>query len=494
MRPTVKFLEADIIVQILAEACNVLCQLGIEIQNQALLSLLADHGARIDAVKSRAYFPGDLVERALATAPSAFKLFDIFGRETHHFSGDHFYFTPGSAAVNILDYDTQTIRQPKSKDYIDYTKIVHQLEHIASQSTALIPADVPEAISDSYRLFLSLLYGQKPVITGAFSIEALAIIREMLLAIRGTVKHLQEKPLAVLTCCPTSPLKWNEVASQNLVDCARASIPVEVVTMPLAGFSAPVTLTGTVIQHTVEVLSGIVISQVINPGTPVLYGGSPAIFDIRCETTPMGAVESMMISCANNEIAKYLGLPSQAYIALSDAKHLDAQAGLESAMGATLAALSGINNISGPGMLDFENCQSLEKLVVDNEICGMTYRLAAGIEPKDDFPSLPLLQELLAEEHLLIAKHTRRYLKKEHYFPGPVINRASRPRWIDEGSKTLRHRAHEEVIRLRQDYQPPALAAEIKKDLIRLMEQAARQHGLEQLPEPCPGYVEGQNA
>ena len=112
------------------------------------------------------------------------------------------------------------------------------------------------------------------------------------------------------------------------------------------------------IQHTAETLSGVVISQLANPGTPVLYGGSPAIFDMRFETTPMGAVETMMIDCAYNEIGTALGMPTQGYIALSDAKRLDAQAGLESSMGATLAALSGINNVSGPGMLDFESCHS----------------------------------------------------------------------------------------------------------------------------------------
>jgi len=87
-----------------------------------------------------------------------------------------------------------------------------------------------------------------------------------------------------------------------------------------------------------------------------------------------------------------------------------------------LAALSGINSISGPGMLDFESCQSLEKLVVDNEICGMTYRLLEGIQPREDFPALPLLQELLRDKHLLIADHTRRYLRSEIAFPGPTID------------------------------------------------------------------------
>ena len=249
------------------------------------------------------------------------------------------------------------------------------LRHIAAQSTAFIPADVAEEISDSYRLFLSLLYCEKPVVTGAFTIESFEIMRDMQLAVRGSEKALREKPLTIFSCCPTSPLKWSEITSQNLLDCARYHIPVEFIAMPLSGFMAPVTLIGTLIQHTAETLSGVVIGQLASPGTPMLYGGSPAIFDVRYETTPMGAVETEMIDCAYSEIGKRLGMPTQAYIAFSDAKQLDAQAGLETAMGATLAALSGINSISGPGMLDFESSQSLEKLVLDNEICGMVLRL-----------------------------------------------------------------------------------------------------------------------
>ena len=252
--------------------------------------------------------------------------------------------------------------------------------------------------------------------------------------------------------------------------------------MPLSGFMAPVTLVGSLVQQTAENLSGVVISQLVNPGAPILYGGSPAIFDVRFETTPMGAVETMMLDCANSEIGKRLGMPTQGYIALSDAKQLDAQAGLETGVGATLAALSGINSISGPGMLDFESCLSLEKLVLDDEICGMTYRLLRGIEPREDFPSIPILEELRREKHLLIADHTRRYLREEIGFPGMVIDRANRERWAADGHLTLRERAGLEVSRLVERYKPSRLPAEARSELTRLMAAEARRYGMETLP------------
>ena len=483
MRPIIRFLDEELVEKIVSEAVTILCTLGVEINNGGVLSMLSDHGARVEAGTNRAILTESIVEEALKRAPGSFGLFDVHGGETHDFSGNNVYFTPGSAALNILDYDAREMRRPSTDDYVAYVKLVDQLEHIASQSTAFIPADVHEEISDSYRLYLSLLYGRKPVVTGTFTIDAFPVMKDLQLAVRGTEENLREKPLTIFSCCPTSPLKWSDVTSQNVVDCARYSIPVEYISMPLSGFMAPVTLTGTLIQHTAETLSGIVISQFSNPGTPVLYGGSPAIFDVRYETTPMGAVETMMIDCAYNEIGKHLGLPTQAYISLSDAKQLDAQAGLESGMGATLAALAGINNISGPGMLDFESCQSLEKLVLDNEICGMTYRLIEGIEPREDFPALPIFQELIAEKHLLISKHTRRYLKEEHFFPGVVIDRANRERWKEEGGLTLGERAHGAVEKMLADYEPTSLPDETRRALRSLMESEAGRHGQDKLPE-----------
>lgn len=482
MRPKVRFLDDELIEKILGEARIILHELGMEIHNDSVMKMLAENGARVDLNTKRAFFTDDLIDRALKDTPGSFKLYDVAGNQTHDFSGDNVYFTPGSAAINILDNNSQRMRKPTSDDYVRYAKLMTKLPHMASQSTAFIPADVHEKISDSHRLFLSLLFCDKPVVTGAFTIEAFEIMKDLQVAVRGDEARLKAKPLTILSVCPTAPLKWSDVTSQNLVDCARYSIPVEYISMPLAGFMSPVTLVGSIIQHTAETLSGIVISQLVNPGTPVLYGGSPAIFDVRYETTPMGAIETMMIDCAYSEIGKHLGIPTQAYIGLSDAKQLDTQAGLETSMGATLAVLAGINNISGPGMLDFESCQSLEKLVVDNEICGMTLRMARGVEPKEDFPALPHFQELLAEKHLLISDHSRRWLRDEHYFTGATINRANRSRWQEEGGLTLGQRAAAEVERLLSEYEPPALPEETKREMIKLMKTEAERFGMETLP------------
>jgi trimethylamine--corrinoid protein Co-methyltransferase len=133
-------------------------------------------------------------------------------------------------------------------------------------------------------------------------------------------------------------------------------------------------------------------------------------------------------------------------------------------------------------MLDFESCQSLEKLVVDNEICGMTLRLARGIEPKEDFPSIPIFEELLRDKHLLIASHTRKYLHDEHYFPGAVIDRANSSRWAEEGSLTIGDRAKMEIERLLKAWEPTGLSDDVLAEMTGLMKAEAAKYGMDSLP------------
>ncbi len=481
MHPRFQLLDDDLADRIITEARIVLAEIGVEIVDDRTRALLTENGGQENADGRVQLSPG-MVESALDTTPLNFSLYDVLGNKTHSFDGQKTHFTPGSAAINVLDRGSGEIRSAVTSDLVDLAKVVSRLERMNAQSTALVASDVPEAIADSYRLFLNLLHCEKPIVTGAFTIEGFDVMRDLVLAVRGSAENLAAQPVAMFTCCPTAPLRWTDEGSRNLMDCARLRIPVEIIPVPLTGFMAPVTLVGTLVQHTAEVLSGVVIAQLVQPGTPLLFGGSPAIFDLRYETTPMGAMETTMLTCAAAEIGRRLGMPTQGYIALSDAKALDAQAGLETGIGATLAALTVIDNVSGPGMLDFESCQSLEKLVVDHEICLMTDRLRAGIEPRDDFPSRLLFEELLAEKHLLIADHTRRHVREELTFPGPVIDRTSRARWLEEGRATLAERAAAEVDRLQLEFEPSRIDDTTRSELASIMTAAASKAGMDALP------------
>jgi trimethylamine--corrinoid protein Co-methyltransferase len=470
----------------IGEAGEVLARIGVEFHGDEALAVLGDHGACVDRAGRRACLPTAMVERAIEHAPARVPLYDVLGTRTHDIGGDRTYFAPGSAAMRVLDPETERLRPPTTADYVRYVQVASGLPHLAAQSTAFIPADVHERISDSYRLYLSLFFGRKPVVTGTFTPHGLPVMLDLMLAVRGTPDRLRSSPLAMFTCCPTSPLKWSADACRTLVDCARAGVPVEIVPMPLAGFTAPVTLRGLVVQHAAEVLSGLILHQLAGRGAPALYGGSSAIFDIRHETTPMGAIETMMRACACAQMGRALGLPTQAYIALSDAKRLDAQAGAETAMGAALAALARVNQVSGPGMLDMESGFSLEKLVLDDQICGMALQMRRAREAEEEGSIVPIVEELLRDGHVLIADHTRRHLKHEIAWPSAVIDRLPLARWEAAGGTSLPARAAAEIARLVAAYQPPGLDPYVERELTARMQAEARRVGMERLPElPC---------
>ena len=116
----------------------------------------------------------------------------------------------------------------------------------------------------------------------------------------------------------------------------------------------------------------------------------------------------------------------------------------------------------------------------------MALRLIDGIEPREDFPAIGIMQELLCEKHLLISEHTQRHLREEIFFPGPVIDRANRSRWEKQGAPTLRQRAHLEVEKLLENYRPTELSKEVRKELVKLMNEEARRYGQENLPDLPP--------
>jgi len=482
MQKRLRFLTDENISLIKERAQYLLKKFGVTVHNKEVLALLAEHGASVDLVEERVYMNEMVVEQALKTVPSEFSLFDRSGNRSFTVGDSQSHFVPGSAAIDVYDCVLNKHRKPLTSDYIKYIGVAEQLPSLSAQSTAFIPSDVVNEISDSYRLFLSLLYGNKPVVTGAFRADSFSVMSDLQLIIRGTGEELRLKPMTIFSCCPSSPLKWSMDTSQNILDCSRASIPIELVAMPLCGFLAPVTLFDTLIQHTAENLSGVVISQCANPGAPLLYGGSPAIFDMRFQTTPMGAIETMMIICAYNEIGKSYKIPTQAYISLSDAKQLDMQAGIETGIGAILAVLSGIDSISGPGMIDFESSFSIEKLIVDNEICRMTDRLKRGISrsENDDFPSIFL--ELISENHVLTAEHTQTHLRSEHLMPGVVINRKNRDKWDSDGQPTLINTACKLAKELNSEFVGIPHNSEIQNELFKRMEAESEKYGLTKLP------------
>lgn len=475
MRPRLELLDRELLDRTLDEAFKLLQTVGTKVGSPEARELLASAGARIE--DGVAHLPNKLIARALESVPHEFFLYDRHGHAVVHYGADDVHFDPGSSCLNILDADTQQPRPAVSADLVRMVQVTEMLPQYAAQSTAMVCNDVPSEMGDWYRLLLVLWYSNKPIVTGAFSVATLRTMLELLAADAGISQRLRDKPRAVFDVCPSPPLNWSEFASQNMIELARAGVPAEIVSMPLAGATAPVTLAGAIVQHAAESLAGIAIHQLANPGAPVVWGGAPAIFDMSAGNAPMGAIETAMLDTGCAQVGKSLGLPTHGYLVASDARQIDAQAGIESGGSALLGALAGINMISGAGMLEFLACHSIEKLVIDAEAIASAQRLLSGIETRAEKLALDSFAQTGLHGDFLKLKETRLLFRQEQHFPSAVIDRGG-----DPNAPNIISRARQRVNELLESYQRPAISDLIQEALLAIALREARVHGCAHLP------------
>jgi trimethylamine--corrinoid protein Co-methyltransferase len=486
MRPRLELLEPELIDRVLGEAFELLLNPGVKVQSPEARELLREAGVIVDG--EIVHIPESLARQQLSTVPREFWLHNRSGRAVVHYGGDDVHFDPGSSGVHVLDPDTLEHRPAQAADLVRLIQTAEMVDHgstvpqYAAQSTAVVCDDVPKSIGDLYRLFLVLWYSDKPIVTGSFSAHTTQVMIDLLAADCGGRDALKARPRAVFDVCPSPPLNWSEFGSQNLIDLARAGVPAEIVSMPLAGATAPVTLIGAITQHAAECISGMTIHQLAGPGSPIVWGGAPAIFDMRFGSTPMGAIETAMIDAAYAQIGKALNLPTHGYLGASDGKLVDAQAGLESGMTALVGALAGVNMISGAGMLDFLVCQSAEKLVIDAEAIAMVQRLLRGIGTPTETLATAMFAQTGLKGDFLKLKDTRRLFAQEQHLPSKVINRGSLRAWQAGGSLDAFGRAKQRVRELLDAYQRPKLGPEIERELMAVVKREAQAAGMEALP------------
>jgi trimethylamine--corrinoid protein Co-methyltransferase len=481
MGPKLELLDDGLVGRILDEAFQLLADHGVMVQSSEARRLLAEVGASLDGEVVK--IPEEVVSDALETAPRTFRLHDRSGEPALTYGEAEPHFDPGSSGVHVLDPETLEHRPSTTPDLARIVKVAEMLDAYDAQSTAVVCDEIPKEIGDLWRLYVVLLLSRKPVVTGAFSVSTLEHMIDMLAVFAGGREALAERPQGVFDVCPSPPLIWSDFGSENLIALAHAGVPAEMVSMPLAGAAAPVTLLGAVVQHAAECLSGIAIHQNAKPGAPIVWGGAPAIFDMRKGTTPMGAIETAMIDASYAQVGRSLGLPTHTYLGASDAKIVDAQAGMESGITAAIGALAGIDMISGGGMLDFLACQSPEKLVVDAEAIASAKRLVEGMQVRTGTLALELFEGIGFKGEFLKQPVTRDLFAVEQHLPSKVIDRDSARGWLQSGGLDTWERAKERTRQLLEEYEQPAHDPGHVAELTGIVEHLGKAAGLDVLPE-----------
>lgn len=471
-----KVLSNENIETIHKNALHILEHTGVYFQSDEVLDVLEKAGAMVDRATRTVRFKPEMVIDAIQKVPESFVLYNRDLKPWVTVGGNEVNFDPGSATIRFLESDGTTVRPTMGDDLQKIAQVTEAMENIRMVSTALTPSDIPEILGDSFRVYSLLKNSTKPFVGGAFSTEGVNLIAEFLSIAAGGAENARKYPRMILDVCSTAPLKWCEIACANLLDATRVGLPVETISVPMIGANAPATLAGCVLLHTVETLSGIVLVQTLNPGNPMVYGGAPMYFDMQYSTTSLNSIETSLIGTAYAQMGKYYGMPTHTYAALSDAKAVDTQAGLETGMSGLVAKLAGVNIVSGPGVMDFCNTFSLEKLVIDNEICGIASRYAKGITFTDETLAVDLIQEIGHTQDYISTDHTLEWFRVEPYMPSKIIDRTMMDTWHENGSKNTFMLAQEVVADILKNRPVPKLDAQVEAALDAAWEKAQKQY------------------
>ncbi len=426
-------------------ALTILEKTGITYESglENTVDMLEKNGAAVNREKKRIMFPGDLVAASVKKAPAEVVLCGRNPENDLRLTEDRVHLGTGGAAIKILDPDTGDVRATTLDDLQKVSCLVDQLKNIHFLVRPCIPTDIDEKDYDINMFYACLSASGKHVMSGVNNEEGLHEVMEMAAMIAGSKEKLAKRPIiSVITSFAISPLKLCTQSTKIMQEAVRNSIPVALSSAPMAGSTSPLTMAGTLAQLHAEVLAGITICQLTNPGAPLLYGGIPGMANLATMGYCGGAVECGMMNAAIHQMSRHIKVPNYNSSGLSDAKVPDAQAGYEKAFTSVLAAMGGSNYIHhSAGMLESMLTIAHEQFVIDDEINGSCCKVLKGIEVDDEHLALEVIDSIGPGGNFMTAPHTMTHIRKEYYNSNGVTDRRNRDRWAADGSLDARQRA-----------------------------------------------------
>jgi trimethylamine--corrinoid protein Co-methyltransferase len=443
--------------QIHEASLTILEQTGVQVEEPEALELFAEAGA--DVAENRVRLPRSLVEDAIDEAPSRMVL---AGRDPKHdliLEGAKVYIGTGGAALQVLDLEDGEIRKAVLEDVGQMARIVDALDNIHFYLIPIYPTDLSEEQVEISKYYASLANTTKHVQAGAYTSQGIHDVVAMCERIAGSPAALRERPIvSFITSWMVSPLMFATDVTTLLIEVCRQGLPVVLSAAPMAGSTSPVTLAGTLAQLNAEQLSGLTLTQLVNPGTPVLMGPIPATADMRSGKYLGGSVELGMGNAAIAQLGHFYEVPIYNSAGMTDSKLPDIQAGMEKMQSLIQDALAGANFIHhAAGMLEDMSTIAYEQFVIDNEMLGMAMRAVRGIEVDEDTLALEAIARVGPGGHYLADEHTRRYMRTEHYYPSDVFDRHGRDEWANDGGKDAWTRAREAARQILKEHTPEPL-------------------------------------
>jgi trimethylamine--corrinoid protein Co-methyltransferase len=420
---------------------DLLERVGIDYGTPRALEVLEAAGCTIDFERNWASLPRDLVEWALQQAPRVVRLYardparDVVldGRRSHH--------TTSNEGTRAIDLETGALRESTSEDLRRALLFADALDRIEIVNTVVAATDLPDHVRTVAHAALAFSTTSKHARASILHPGEVPYIVEMARIAAGGDRP---GPIFSVVDGLISPLMHEGRMTEACIELAKLRVPILVYPMPLAGATSPVTLGGTILQHNVEFLSGLVLYQVVNPGTPIIYGTGASQLDMKTGGFGGGAdgYGPMLALC---DLARFYNLPVNLAGLVTVAETLDAQYGHEATAIGLLAVLSGADEVYSMGLLDTAQTLSLEKMVLDNHLTHQIETMIRPIPVDEAHLQVDLIQRVGIGGHFLSQRETRDFVRKEYV-----------PVWPPAG-ETMLEIAHREALQILHHHQAPPL-------------------------------------
>lgn len=463
--PRLNILSREKLELIHLSTLEVLRRTGVAVKEPKAVEIFKKGGCYIEGERVR--IPENLVEWALRNTPPRITLSDRNGNPAMFLEENNVYFGTGSDTPNVVDPYTGERRIAVLKDVENVSKVVDYLDEMSFLMCSGIASDVNSKISDIYHFEAMVNYSEKPIVFTAWNLENLKTIVEMAEVVAGGKERLKNSPFIALYTEPISPLQLAEESTQKLMLMAEKYLPVVFTPCLITGATGPVTIAGGLIQGNAEILAGYVLANLINEGTPFIYGGGIIAMDMATSFACYASSEFMLATAAFTDMARYYRLPMFSFAGCSDSSLYDQQASLEGALWILLSSLSGGNLVHDAGYIDKGLTTSFEQVIVSNEVIGMVRRITQGFEINEETMALDLIDKIGPGGEYLTSEHTLKHFK-ENWYP-ELISRVPYEKWEEEGKKDLGIKANEKVKHILENHTPKPLEEKLKAELRKIV-------------------------
>jgi trimethylamine--corrinoid protein Co-methyltransferase len=471
--PRLTLLDDEAAADVHARTLRVLERVGVRFGSLRALDVLRQAGAHVDEETRIARLPGDLVERAVALAPREVVL---AGRDPGRdcvLGRGRMYSTLDGTGAYVLDHRSGGRRSSTAKDLAELARVADALDEVDVLWNAVSANDAPASTQVLVETATLLENTVKHVQGEVQRAEEVPFVMELLALAAADGRWHPERPTFSVVYCPVAPLQHEREMLDACMELVRQKVPIAVYTLGLSGATAPASLAGAVLQTNVEILSAVVLFELVSPGTPVIYVGDCGLLDMRSGMYVCAGAEAVLLNTALIGMAHFYGLPVTGTGFTSDAKELGVMAGMDAAVTVVPSALAGVDLLTGMGMLDAAQMLSLPKLVMDAELMRQCRRLERGMPLDDEHFAEELIAQVGPGGNYLAARETRRQLSAGEHERPRFFFRGSYDAWRELGAGD-EQRAGREVERLLTEHTVQPLPPGAAEKMAALVAEGAR--------------------